>query len=54
MHQKIDLPEGWHSTGAGLPDEKLVVYSAWATAQLVKLPTAGDRTLDTRDAASES
>jgi hypothetical protein len=52
MHQKLDLPEGWHSIGEELPDEKLVVHSSWAAAQLVELPTARDGTLDTRYAAS--
>jgi hypothetical protein len=54
MHQKLDLPEGWHSAGAGLPDEKPTVHSAWAATQLVELPDARDGTLDTQDATSKS
>jgi hypothetical protein len=54
MHQKLDLSKGWHSAGVGLPDEKLVVHSAKAAAQLIELATTRDGTLDTRGAASDS
>jgi hypothetical protein len=46
MHQKLDLPNGQHSVGVGLLDEKLVVHSAWVAAQLDKMPTARDGTLE--------
>jgi hypothetical protein len=38
----------------GWPNKKPIVHSNWVVAQLVELPVAGDGTLDTRDAASES
>jgi hypothetical protein len=54
IHQKLDLPEGWHSASVGLPDEKLAVHSTWATTKLDELPAARDGTLEIRDVASES
>jgi hypothetical protein len=54
MHQKLDLLKGRHSTGACMPDEKPIVHSTLATAQLDELPAIGDGTLDTQDATSES
>jgi hypothetical protein len=54
MHQKLELLEGWQSAGVGLSDEKHVVHSSWAVAQLDELPAVGDGTLDIRDAVSKS
>jgi hypothetical protein len=52
MHKKLDLLEGRHSGGAGLPDKKPVVHSAWATAQLDELLAARDGALNIWDVAS--
>jgi hypothetical protein len=54
IHQKLDLPEGWHSASMGLPDEKLAVHSTWAATKLDELPAARDGTLEIWDVASES
>jgi hypothetical protein len=54
MHQKLDLPKGWHSAAAGLRDEKSTVHSAWATAQLDELPATRDGTLKIQDTESKS
>jgi hypothetical protein len=54
MQQKLDLLEGRHSAGAGLPDEIPVVHYALATAQLDELPAARDGTLDIQNVASKS
>jgi hypothetical protein len=51
---KLDLLEGRHFAGAGLSDEKHVVHSTYAAAQLDELPTAVDGTLDIWNATSES
>jgi hypothetical protein len=54
MHQKLELLEGWQSAGVRLSDEKPVVHSSGATAQLDELPATGDGTLDIQDVASKS
>jgi hypothetical protein len=42
MHQKLDLLEERRSAGVGLSDKKPAAHSAWAAAQLDKLPAARD------------
>jgi hypothetical protein len=54
MHQKLDLLEERRSAGVGLSDKKPAAHSAWAAAQLDKLPATRDGTMEIQDAASES